>query len=42
MFRHKKSRHVRRPSPRVAAIRVEALLNNPEFKYLPSNFSRSI
>jgi hypothetical protein len=33
MFRNHKNRPVRRPSTRVAAIRVEELLKNPNFKY---------
>jgi hypothetical protein len=33
MFRNHKNRPVRRPSTRVAAIRVEQLLRNPTFKY---------
>jgi hypothetical protein len=34
MFRHRnKSHSVRRPTPRVATVRVEELLNNPTFKY---------
>jgi hypothetical protein len=42
MFRPNK-RHTRRPSARLAATRVEALLNNPSFKYsVPTNISRSV
>jgi hypothetical protein len=33
MFRNHKKRPVRRPSPRAAAVRVEQMVNNPNFKY---------
>jgi hypothetical protein len=33
MFRNHKKRPVRRPSTRAAAVRVEQLLNNPNYKY---------